>query len=113
MMEAYPVSTLVNSPANDRRECAEPFRDGFFSPRLLLNATLETQPLERSYKGYTISRSADRGYLRVACSDRCKKILRNQQIYRAVKKIRKASDRPQFDVLAFCQAPPIIASRRR
>jgi hypothetical protein len=28
--------------------------------------------------------------LRVACSDRCKKILRNQQIYRAVKKIRKA-----------------------
>jgi len=30
MMEAYPVSTLVNSPANDRRECAEPFRDSLF-----------------------------------------------------------------------------------
>ena len=26
MMEAYPVSTLVNSPANDRQECAEPGR---------------------------------------------------------------------------------------
>jgi putative SOS response-associated peptidase YedK len=23
-MEAYPVSTLVNSPKNDRPECAEP-----------------------------------------------------------------------------------------
>ena len=30
MMEAYPVSTLVNSPANDRQECAEPFRDSLF-----------------------------------------------------------------------------------
>ena len=30
MMEAYPVSTLVNSPENDSRECAEPFRDSFF-----------------------------------------------------------------------------------
>jgi putative SOS response-associated peptidase YedK len=24
LMEAYPVSTLVNAPANDRPECAEP-----------------------------------------------------------------------------------------
>ena len=24
LMGAYPVSTLVNSPANDRPECAEP-----------------------------------------------------------------------------------------
>ena len=30
MMEAYPVSTLVNSPANDSQECAEPFRDSLF-----------------------------------------------------------------------------------
>ena len=30
LMEAYPVSTLVNSPANDRQECAEPFRDTLF-----------------------------------------------------------------------------------
>ena len=30
MMEAYPVSTLVNSPVNDRPECAEPFRDSLF-----------------------------------------------------------------------------------
>ena len=30
LMEAYPVSTLVNSPANDRLECAEPFRDSLF-----------------------------------------------------------------------------------
>ena len=30
MMEAYPVSSLVNSPANDRQECAEPFRDSLF-----------------------------------------------------------------------------------
>jgi len=28
--------------------------------------------------------------LRIACSDRCKKVLRNQQIYRAVKKMRRA-----------------------
>ena len=28
--------------------------------------------------------------LRIACSERCKKVLRNQQIYRAVKKIREA-----------------------
>src|SRR5258708_28706451 len=61
MMEAYPVSTLVNSPANDRRECAEPFMQRW-----------RPQPLVRSYKGYTISGSADRVYLRVACSDRCK-----------------------------------------
>jgi len=30
MMEAYPVSTLVNSPANDSQECAELFRDSLF-----------------------------------------------------------------------------------
>ena len=30
MMEAYPVSTLVNSPANDSQECAEPLRDSLF-----------------------------------------------------------------------------------
>jgi putative SOS response-associated peptidase YedK len=30
MMEVYPVSMLVNSPANDRPECAEPFRDSLF-----------------------------------------------------------------------------------
>jgi putative SOS response-associated peptidase YedK len=30
MMEAYPVSSLVNSPANDRQECAESFRDSLF-----------------------------------------------------------------------------------
>ena len=30
MMEAYSVSTLVNSPANDRAECAEPDIGGLF-----------------------------------------------------------------------------------
>ncbi len=30
LMEAYPVSTLVNSPANDGAECAEQLRDTLF-----------------------------------------------------------------------------------
>jgi putative SOS response-associated peptidase YedK len=30
LMEAYPVSTLVNSPANDSVECAEQLRDTLF-----------------------------------------------------------------------------------
>jgi putative SOS response-associated peptidase YedK len=30
MMELYPVSQLVNSPATDRPECAEPFRESLF-----------------------------------------------------------------------------------
>ena len=51
-----------NAPSPSATACSN---QGFF-----LMQRWRPQPLERSYKGYTISGSADRVYRRVACSDR-------------------------------------------